>query len=116
MVVGNQFPLNKLGQVNILSTTTGYQGTVFYGTQAYSATTITNGNRAVVTITTPNAALGDMVTASYDKDLQGITMFGYVNATNSVTLILSNNTGGSVTLAAGNFYVQSQKTLISPAY
>lgn len=116
MVTGNQFGNNKTGNVSVLSTTTSYQALVAYGTQALGATTITNGNRTTVNITTPGAALGDMVTAAYDQDLQGITVFGYVNATNATTLILSNNTGGSVTLAAGNFYVQSQKSLISPAY
>ncbi len=116
MVTGNQFATNKTGNVSVLSTTTSYQGPVAYGTQAYGSTTIANGARTTVNITTPGAALGDMVTAAYDKDLQGVTVFGYVNATNATTLILSNNTGGSVTLAAGNFYVQSQKSLISPAY
>ena len=57
-------------------------------------------------ITVTGAALGDMVIASFDKDLVGLIISAYVSTANTVNVHLHNETGGAVNLASGNFFVR----------
>ncbi len=57
-------------------------------------------------ITVTGAALGDFVLVSAPYDLQGITCNGYVSATNTVTIRLQNETGGTIDLASGTWKVK----------
>lgn len=53
------------------------------------------------TITVAGAALGDVVTVSFSLSLQGMTLTGYVSATDTVTAVLYNGTGAPINLASG---------------
>lgn len=57
------------------------------------------------TVTVSGAALGDFVLTSFSLDLQGMDIGGYVSATNTVTVILSNLTGAAIDLGSGTLAV-----------
>ena len=62
---------------------------------------IANGAEEAVDLTVYGAALGDFVIPSFTVDVADLALSASVTATNTVTLVLSNNTGGSVDLASG---------------
>lgn len=66
--------------------------------------TIPSGGQTVT-----GAALGDAVVVGAETDLQGVTATGYVSAANTVQVRVQNETGGAVTVAAANWYVQVLK-------
>ena len=59
--------------------------------------------------TVTGAALGDAVVVGAETDLQGLTATGYVSAANTVQVRVQNESGGPVTVAAANWYVQVLK-------
>jgi hypothetical protein len=59
--------------------------------------------------TVTGASLGDAVVVGADVDLQGVLATAYVSAANTVQVRVQNETGGSVTVAAANWYVQVLK-------
>lgn len=61
---------------------------------------ILNGASATGTVAVKGATLGDFVDVSYGATLQGCTISGYVNDGDSVTWVITNNTGGTITPAA----------------
>lgn len=52
-------------------------------------------------ITVTGAALGDFVLCSFDKNLVGIVLTGYVKAADTVNLRLQNESAATVDLASG---------------
>lgn len=57
------------------------------------------------TIAVAGAVLGQLVQASFSLDLQGMSLIGYVSAANTVTVVLSNLTGGTLDLGSGTLKV-----------
>jgi parallel beta-helix repeat protein len=55
-------------------------------------------------LTVTGASVGDFVIISSDQDLQGVTVTGYVQSANTVYARVQNQTGGSITIPAGNWY------------
>jgi Pectate lyase superfamily protein len=68
---------------------------------AYDPASIANGASLVVSIPATGAALGDTVLVSFSNELQGMSLTGYVFATDSVYAIFTNNTGAAKDLASG---------------
>jgi hypothetical protein len=62
---------------------------------------LASGTAESTTVTVAGASLGNYVQVSFNHDLQGLTLDGYVSAANTVTAVLSNLTGGSIDLASG---------------
>lgn len=62
---------------------------------------LASGASEITTLTVAGAALGNYVQVSFSLDLQGLSLVGYVSATNTVTAVLSNLTGGAINLASG---------------
>jgi hypothetical protein len=52
-------------------------------------------------ITVTGAALGDLVLCSFDKDLVGLMLTGYVSAADTVKLRLQNESASTLDLASG---------------
>ena len=77
----------------------------FSGAKSWTPGTITNGSRVTTTTTVTGAQLGSQVTAGFSLDLQGATITAYVNAADTVTLVIQNSSGSSVTLGAGTAFV-----------
>jgi hypothetical protein len=75
----------------------------FNGVAAYTPAAIANGATISVSVTVPGAQVGGHVFSTYTADLQGLTHTAEVSSADTVTITISNYTGGSVTLAAGHF-------------
>jgi len=67
------------------------------------------GAKASTSVIVTGVALGDFAVASFDKDIQGLTLSANVTSVNTVTCVLANNTGASVTLGSGTIYVRVMK-------
>lgn len=78
-----------------------------YGSKAYNVGSITDGNRETTTVTVTGASLSlpSFVSVGYGADLQGLNCWGYVSATDTVTVVFENNTGGTVDPAGGGISV-----------
>lgn len=83
------------------SATNGSGVGILVGSATYDAGAIAdNAHVDSKDITVPGAAVGDFVIASMGVDLVDLNMTAYVSAADTVTITLSNNTGGSVNLAS----------------
>lgn len=71
------------------------------GQATYDPPSLVDGAGVTTTVTVTGAALGDIATASFSNDLQGILMTAYVSATNTVSVRLQNETTGTIDLASG---------------
>lgn len=60
-------------------------------------------------ITVPGAALGDRVECSWNTDLQGVVLFGWVSAVNTVKVRCRNDTASAIDLPAGTLTVRVTK-------
>ena len=74
------------------------------GSKAWDASSIADGDEEALEITVTGAALGDFVLSSFSVDVADLVLRGAVTAANTVTLVLANNTGGGIDLAAGTAY------------
>lgn len=77
----------------------------FQGGVVYTPSAIANATTTTLTVSVPGAQLGAHTFVAYTKDLQGLLCTSYVSAADTVTVVLSNYTGASVTLASGSFKV-----------
>lgn len=81
--------------------------TSFAGTVSWNPADTADGDNASTTVTVPgvvaNVLASVRVFAPYS--LQGMIAGGYVSADDTVTIVLNNNTGGSVNLGAGTWGV-----------
>lgn len=86
----------------------GVVGTVLSGSATWDPGDLADGageTSAGITIT--GAALGDFVLVSAPYDLQGITVTGYVSATDTVKIRAQNEAaGGNINLASGTWRVR----------
>jgi hypothetical protein len=71
------------------------------GSATYDPPSLADGEGAVTTVTVPGAVLGDYSSASFSRDLQGITLTSWVSAADTVSVRFQNETGTTVNLAAG---------------
>ena len=80
------------------------------GQREYTATwapgAITAGSKASTTVTVPDAAVADFVTASHDQILtSNLRIAGHVSAANTAKVVIHNPTASSVTVASGTVSV-----------
>lgn len=78
-----------------------YQLLPLTGTTTYDPPSLAAGIGATTTITVTGAALGQFVMVSFSLDLQGMTLTGYVSATNTVAARFQNGTAGTLDLSSG---------------
>lgn len=62
---------------------------------------ISNNYSVTQIVPISGATLGDFVMASFSSDLLGCSISGYVSATDTVTVVVTNNTGNVINLPAG---------------
>jgi hypothetical protein len=74
---------------------------VLTGTATWDPASVAAGAQTTTTVTVTGAAVGDPVAVGFSQDLQGMQLTGYVSATNMVTVVLRNETGGAIDLASG---------------
>lgn len=70
------------------------------GLTMWAGATIANGAQTIIPVTVPNVAYGDIVEAAININTQGCLIIGYMAGTNTVNVVVSNNTGVSRTLGA----------------
>ncbi|NJO13122.1 MAG: hypothetical protein HC872_06285, partial [Gammaproteobacteria bacterium] len=78
-------------------------------TANYDPPSLADGAGVTTTATINGAALGDGVNASFAADLQGITLTGYVKATNLVSARFQNESGGMLDLASAQLRLTLEK-------
>jgi len=82
---------------NILATA------VLNGTATVDPSSLADGAGETKTMTVTGAALGDFVIVSAPYDLSGVSVTAYVSATDTVSIRLQNESGGTVDLASGTW-------------
>jgi hypothetical protein len=71
------------------------------GAVAWDPASIPPGTRITNSLTVTGAIIGQPVIAGFSQNLAGLVLTGYVEATNTVAVVLQNPTGGAVDLASG---------------
>lgn len=75
-------------------------------TATWAPGAIANGSQASTTIAVSGAAVGDFVLASHDKILtSALLLSAHVSAADTVTVVIANFSGGSITPASGTLKV-----------
>lgn len=68
------------------------------GSKAWDPGAISDGDEEALEITVVGAALGDFVLSSLSVDMLDCVLSGAVTAADTVTLVIANNTGGSINI------------------
>lgn len=76
------------------------------GSAVYNPPSIANGAQTTTTVTVTGAALGNWADVSYSLDQAGLTFSAYVSSANTVTVIISNTSGGAIDLGSGTLKVR----------
>lgn len=79
-------------------------------TKTWDPASIADGDNATTTVTVQGAELGDHAEASFSLSLALLQLTAYVSAANTVTVVLSNTTGGAIDLASGTLRATVRKT------
>jgi hypothetical protein len=65
-----------------------------------------DGNEEAFEVTVPGAKLGDFAFVSFSIDVSDLELSAQVTAADTVTVSLSNNTGGTIDLGSGTLRVK----------
>jgi len=76
------------------------------GSATWNPGSIADGDEETTTVTVTGAVVGDYAIASFSVDVADLTLDAQVTAADTVTCVLSNNTGGAVDLAEGTVYAR----------
>lgn len=92
-------------------------GGLIRGSATYDTASLNDGAGATTTVTATGAALGDFALVSLGLDVAGITVTGYVSATDTVAVRIQNESGGTLDLASTTIRVCviPQATLLAVA-
>lgn len=74
---------------------------VAFYSATYDPASLATGAADTHTATITGSLLGDTVMCSFDQPLQGINLYAWVSAVDTVTFRYQNNTGGTIDLASG---------------
>jgi len=81
------------------------EGKLLQGSVVWDASNMPDGDEEAKEVTCTGAALGDFVLASLSIDLADLTLSAAVTAADTITCVISNNTGGAINLAEATVYV-----------
>lgn len=76
------------------------------GSDTWDPGSIANGAEEAKEVTVTGAALGDFVRVSFSLDITDLVLDAKVTASNTVTCVLANNTGGAIDLGSGTIKVE----------
>lgn len=74
---------------------------VLEGSATFNPASLADAAGETTTVTVTGAAVGDYVEVAFSNALQGITVTGWVSATNTVSVRFQNESGGTLDLASG---------------
>jgi len=94
---GNQGSVDINGPIKITTTTT----------TTWDPGSIADGDEEAKEITVTGALLGEFALASFSLDVQDLALSVSVTAADTVTAVLSNNTGGAIDLGSGTLRVKT---------
>ena len=77
-----------------------------YAEATWDPASTLDGNEAATTVTVAGAKLGDFAFASFSLDVSDMVLDANVTAANTVSVVLANNTGGTVDLGSGTVRVK----------
>jgi hypothetical protein len=69
---------------------------MYHASATWDAPSVAAGAQTSTTVTVTGASIGDFVEVSANGIFSGMRLWGEVSAANTVTVYLSNNTGGAV--------------------
>lgn len=78
----------------------------FVASTTWDPGSISDGAEAATTVTVPGAKLGDFALASLEEDVSDLVLDANVTGANTVSVVLANNTGGSVDLDSSTLRVK----------
>lgn len=107
-VMACSFIGNVIRPMNILSSTT-FTDIPLNASQTFAGATIPNGSYGAQATTLAGVNFGDFVEVGFSFPLLDCSATAFVTAANSVQCVIYNNTGASVTLAAGTIYFRSYR-------
>lgn len=108
---------NLDGNLLLQNTFVGARSVNYTGVINYAVVTVNPGSIAAgavgapLDVTVPGAAVGDFVEAAPGVSLAGLMMTSYVSATNTVTVLLRNDTASPVDLASSSWHFRIIKRL-----
>ena len=113
----NRSPSTSTDSIGWVCVTAGTPGTFRQFGEIYidasgtrdPASAATGTQQALSSFTVTGAALGDFVDVAAPYDLQGMNAWGYVSATDTVVVMVRNDTGGTIDLASGSWKVRVRK-------
>lgn len=112
----NKYRGNLTGAESIISSSPDWAGPELNRQVTVNPPSITNGTQWGTVETVPGATLGDYVEISTPLPLQGLNLWGFVNANNAVTIYFTNNTGGAIDLASSVLNVKCRKPMGYTSY
>jgi hypothetical protein len=111
-ILNNVFANNKIGQVLTDSAAlVDYLGPVYTASATATLGAIADGASSSVAITLPGANLGDFCIGSCTENLLGLSISAYASGANAGVVVVTNNTGSPVTLAAATFRISATRPL-----
>ncbi len=78
----------------------------FRAEATWNPASILDGNEDAVAVTVPGAVLGDFAFASFSLDVADLVLNANVTAADTVTVVLANNTGGTLDIGSGTLRVK----------
>jgi hypothetical protein len=107
-ISGNNFNNNKLGSTSTVGLTMDFRGPQLFVSTGAAPGAIGGGASLSASYTISGASFGDTVKVAFAADNQGIYIYGYVSALNTVTVVFANNSNSPKTLssAALNIWVE----------
>ncbi len=102
VMVGNFFDISS----DVLAVYNTSRAGILTGSATYDTASLADAAGATTTITVTGAALGDFVKVSLGVDLAGISVTGYVSATDTVAIRIQNESGGTLDLASTTVAVE----------
>ena len=71
------------------------------GSATFNPANLVDGAGETTTVTVTGASLGDVALCSFSLDTDGLILFPWVSAANTVSVRLQNETGGTLNIASG---------------
>jgi|GEM_PF-4538961 len=108
-VFGNKFDTCNLTDVELGGVVCSIDGRLRFAQAAVTFGPIANGASLSTGYSIDGVASGDLVTVSHTSNSDGCAIYCYASGAGTVTVVVSNNSGGAKTIASGTLYIDIWK-------